>query len=459
MENKNINRRNFLKAAGVGSLALGAAVACGRSESKAKATKGGSDFSGTEEMPMRTNPNTGDKVGILGYGCMRWQMIKNAEGKDIIDQESVNELVDYALEHGVNYFDSAPVYLQGQSERATALALLRHPRSSYYIATKASNQRSDATKESGIKMYKQSLANYETDYIDYYLLHTLSGYDAFKRRFLDNGLLDYFLKEREAGHIRNLGFSFHGDKEGFDALLATHETYHWDFVQIQMNYVDWHHPAGECDAEHMYNELTKRNIPVVIMEPLLGGQLSNVPSVVAEKLKEQEPEKSIASWAFRFVGSHPNVFCVLSGMTYMEHLQDNLETYLHFKPLNEEEFDLLESMASLLRSFPLVGCTGCQYCMPCPYGIDIPGIFKHYNDSLNGGFVAETVEQENYQKLRRRYLITYDKAIASVRQADHCIGCAQCVSKCPQKIRIPRELRRIAEYVENLRQRKDKEQS
>ena len=450
MESKNITRRDFLKTAGAGTIAIGAAVACGP---KGAQTTGLAEELGPEEMPLRTNPNTGDKCSLLGYGCMRWQMTKDENGKDIIDQNSVNELVDYAYKHGVNYFDSAPVYLQGQSERATAKALLRYPRDSYYIATKLSNF-GDTSFETGYNMYKTSLANYETDHLDYYLLHSLPDYNGFKKRFVDNGLIDFLLKEREAGRIRNLGFSFHGSKEGFDSMMATHEQYHWDFVQIQMNYVDWHHPAGECDAEHMYNELTSRNIPVVIMEPLLGGQLSNVPNAIADALKAHEPSKSIASWAFRFVGSHPGVFVVLSGMTYMEHLQDNLSSYLHFKPLNEEEFALLEDMASLIRNYPLVPCTGCQYCMPCPYGIDIPGIFRHYNNAINTGEIAESTEQANYKELKKKYLTSYSKAIDTVRQADHCINCGQCMSHCPQHIRIPQQLQRIDRYVEKLKQDK-----
>lgn len=446
----NIDRRSFLKRLSAGALAVSGVSAC--------APKGQNETVQTEDqtpaqMPLRRNHNTGDMVSLLGYGCMRWPMIKDENGKDIIDQEKVNEMVDYAIANGVNYFDSSPVYLQGQSEQATANALLRHPRESYFIATKLSAFR-DYTREEAIAMYQRSRKIYQTDKIDYYLFHSVSGAEQFKTRFEDMGLGDYMLNERKEGRIRNLGISFHGDKEGFDGIMALHEKYHWDFVQIQMNYADWKHADRDVIAEYMYSELVKRDIPVVIMEPLLGGQLSNVPGVVAEQLKAREPQKSVASWAFRFVGSYPGVMCVLSGMTYIEHLKDNLDTYLHFKPLNDEEFELLESMASLIKSFPLVGCTACQYCMPCPYGIDIPGIFRHYNTSLNSGLVAESPEQENYKKLRRKYLTTYDKAIETVRQADHCINCGKCVSKCPQKIRIPSELRRIDQYVENLKQMK-----
>jgi len=188
------------------------------------------------------------------------------------------------------------------------------------------------------------------------------------------------------------------------------------------------------------------------MEPLLGGRLSDVPKVVAERFKEREPQASVASWAFRFCGTMPGVMCALSGMTYMEHLQDNISTFEHFKPLTDEELVFLEEMAGLINDYPLVPCTNCQYCMPCPYGIDIPGVFKHYNGCVSEGEIAQSTEQKDFRKLKKKYLASYDKAIASVRQADHCISCGQCMPHCPQSIQIPRELRRIDAYVESLKQ-------
>ena len=449
---KDISRREFVKTAGVGAAALAAAAACGRGTvGSTSASAAGSD-EGPEEMPLRTNPKDGDKVSLLGYGCMRWPMIKDENGKDIIDQAKVDEMVDYALAHGVNYFDSSPVYLMGQSEEATGKSLSRHPRESYFVATKLSNF-GDPSREEAMRMYKASFEHFRTDYIDYYLLHSISGAEAFQKRYVDNGMMDFLLKEREAGRIRNLGFSFHGPKEGFDSLMVEHEKYHFDFVQIQMNYVDWNHSGGrDTDASYLYDELVKRNLPVVIMEPLLGGQLANVPRKTADMLKEREPAKSVASWAFRFCGTHPGVFTVLSGMTYLDHLKDNLQTYLHFKPLSEEELALLESVAGMIRDYPLVPCTACQYCMPCPYGIDIPGIFRHYNSCVNDGLIAESAAQKDFKKLKRKYLTSYDKAFESVRQADHCITCGECVSNCPQHIRIPQQLHRIDSYIENLKQ-------
>ena len=445
-----MDRRDFLKTAGAGALAVGSTSFSGCSFSSDKRT----EVSGDAEMQMRTSPKNGEKVSLLGYGCMRWPMKKGADGKDHIDQEAVNEMVDYAYRNGVNYYDTSPAYLQGQSEEAAGIALSRYPRESYYIATKLSNF-NNFSREAGLKMYRDSQKALRTDYFDYYLLHAIgtSGFEGFEERYINNGLLDFLLEEREAGRIRNLGFSFHGRKEVFDQFIALHEKYHWDFVQIEMNYVDWEHAKvpENVNADYLYDELTKRNIPATIMEPLLGGRLAKLPAAIAEKMKEREPQMSIASWAFRFCGSYPNILTVLSGMSSMGPLIENVETFSHFKPLNDEEKAFLMEMANLMEDYPTVPCTACSYCMPCPYGIDIPTIFRHYNDHVNSGEIAQSCEQDHFQRLKRRYLVSYDRAVETVRQADHCIGCGQCRPKCPQSIDIPRALRHIDRYVEKLK--------
>jgi hypothetical protein len=441
-----MDRRSFLKisgAAGLGVIAQGS-----------KPVKG---TEGTpEQMVMRENPLNGDKVSLLGFGCMRWPMIKNALGKDEIDQEAVNEMVDYAIAHGVNYFDTSPAYLQGLSERAAGIALSRHPRNTYFIATKLSNFRNFSEKAS-LKMYEESFTELKTDYFDYYLLHSIGrgGEEAFRKRYVENGLIDFLKGEKEKGRIRNLGFSFHGSQSAFDAFMRMHDSgeFVWDFCQIEMNYVDWRHADGKrnTNAEYLYNELDKRGIPIIIMEPLLGGRLAEVPLGISRQMKMREPDKSVASWAFRFCGSWPRVLCILSGMTSMDPLLDNLNTFCHFQPLTGEELDFLEQMAVQMKEYPLVNCTNCKYCMPCPWGIDIPGIFKHYNTCITAGTYAQSPEQKNYRKLRNAYLTSYDKAIPTVRQASHCIGCGECLSHCPQSIDIPKQLHRIDEYVERLK--------
>ena len=405
-------------------------------------------------MTYRTSPK-GEKISLLGYGCMRWPTIPAPEkGGNIIDQDAVNRLVDYAIAHGVNYFDTSPVYVQGWSEKSTGIALKRHPREKLIIATKLSNFQ-NWTRENSIAMYKQSLKDLQTDYIDYYLLHSIGngGIETFRARYIDNGMLDYLIEERKAGRIRNLGFSFHGTVDVFDEVLAMHDHVHWDFVQIQLNYVDWRHASGRnVNAEYLYAELEKRGIPAIIMEPLLGGRLSNVPEHIMMRLKERTPQSSVASWAFRFAGSPEKVLTVLSGMTYMEHLQDNIRTYSPLVPLSDEEKDFLEETAQLMLKYPTVPCNDCKYCMPCPYGIDIPAILLHYNKCVNEGNLPKSQQDENYREARRVYLVGYDRSVPKLRQASHCIGCGQCNSHCPQSIDIPKELHRIDQFVEQLKQ-------
>lgn len=450
----NINRRDFLKIVGI-STASAAPLLSGCSSDKADGVAAGPlGEVPTDKMTYRTSPK-GEKVSLLGYGCMRWPTIPAPEkGGNIIDQDAVNRLVDYAIAHGVNYFDTSPVYVQGWSEKSTGIALKRHPREKLIIATKLSNFQ-NWTRENSIAMYKQSLKDLQTDYIDYYLLHSIGngGIETFRARYIDNGMLDYLIEERKAGRIRNLGFSFHGTVDVFDEVLAMHDHVHWDFVQIQLNYVDWRHASGRnVNAEYLYAELEKRGIPAIIMEPLLGGRLSNVPEHIMMRLKERTPQSSVASWAFRFAGSPEKVLTVLSGMTYMEHLQDNIRTYSPLVPLSDEEKDFLEETAQLMLKYPTVPCNDCKYCMPCPYGIDIPAILLHYNKCVNEGNLPKSQQDENYKEARRAYLVGYDRSVPKLRQASHCIGCGQCNSHCPQSIDIPKELHRIDQFVEQLKQ-------
>ena len=456
---KAMNRRDFFKVAGAAGLAATALAGC----------RGGKETPPEEpamgEMTRRTNPSTGDKVSLLGFGMMRLPSVGGRsarEGNEDIDQEMVNRMVDYAIAHGVNYFDTSPAYCRGLSEKATGIALARHPRNSYFVATKLSNFAPETwPREASIAMYRNSLKDLQTDHIDYYLLHGIGmggGMEEYEKRYIDNGVLNFLLDERKAGRIRNLGFSYHGDVAVFDRLLAEHDKYHWDFVQIQLNYLDWKYAKeinpNNTNAEYLYNELAKRHIPAVIMEPLLGGRLSNVPDGIVAMLKQREPERSVASWAFRFAGSFPGVLTVLSGMTRMEHLQDNLRTYSPLRPLSDEEFAFLQRAADRMMQFDTIPCNDCKYCMPCPYGIDIPAILLHYNKCLNEGNVPESAQEPGYRRARRAWLVGYDRSVPKLRQASHCIGCGQCSPHCPQRIDIPAELHRIDAYVERLKQNK-----
>ncbi len=466
-DTKNIDRREFLKRLGIGTAAVSAAALTG-CNSRQNPVLGDQTAQGeipTDKMTYRSNSKTGEKVSILGYGMMRLPSIDGRSaregGNDAIDQDMVNRLVDYALEHGVNYFDTSPAYCKGQSEHATGIALSRHPRDKYFIATKLSNFAPTTwSREASLAMYRNSFKELQVDYIDYLLLHGIGmgadGPAEFKARYIDNGVLDFLLKEREAGRIRNLGFSYHGDISVFDELLANHDKYKWDFVQIQLNYLDWHHAKEinprNTDAEYLYGELEKRGIPAIIMEPLLGGRLSRVPDNIVARLKQREPERSVASWAFRFAGSKPRVLTVLSGMTFMEHLQDNLRSFCPLKPLTDDDEKFLYSTADLMMQYPTIPCNDCKYCMPCPYGLDIPAILLHYNKCVNQGNVPESQQAENYREARQAFLVGYDRSVPKLRQASHCIGCNQCAPHCPQSIKIPEELHRIDNFVEQLKQ-------
>ena len=456
MENKDknaIHRRDFLKVVGAGTALTTAGLLGCKPDHKVSAGGGVAGEVPTDKMTYRTNPHTGDVVSLLGYGCMRWPLKARADGNgQEVDQDTVNELVDYAIAHGVNYFDTAPVYVQGWSEAATGIALSRHPRDKYFIATKSSRNN---TLESGIAMYRKSMEDLKVDYIDYYLLHSVGGGDdgisEFERRFINNGLLDFLIKEKEAGRICNLGWSFHGDVKVFDHLLAM--DIQWDFCQIQLNYQDWKHATGRnVNAEYLYAELVKKNVPAIIMEPLLGGRLARVPVKALTMMREVRPEDTAAQWAFRYAGTPENVLTVLTGMVYMEHLQENICTYSPLEPLKEREYEVLEEVTDVLVDSEYIQCTECEYCMPCSFGLDIPGIFGHYNRCVSAGRLLKSSNDENYRKARREFLIGYDRSVPKLRQAARCTECEECLAKCPQSIPIIDEMRRVDKYAELMKQ-------
>ena len=446
-----LNRREFLKRLGVTSasaallMGLGPLSAFGR-EDKQKIIV-------SNDMTYRINRKTGDKVSLLGYGMMR---LPQKNGR--IDQDLVNEEVKYALEHGVNYFDTSPHYQGNKSEGAlgTALKASGFPRKSFYVATKLSNfGQPEWSQEESMKMYKKSFEELQVDYIDYYLLHGIGGggMDQFKKRFIDNGMLDFLLKERKKGKIRNLGFSYHGDVAVFDYLLEHHKKYEWDFAQIEMNYVDWKHAhelnSRNTNAEYLYNECEKRGIQTVMMEPLLGGRLAKLPEVYNKMLKERRPDDSIASWAFRFCGTMPNVLTALSGMTYMEHLVDNVKTFSPLDPLSTEELALLDEVAANLVKYPTIPCTQCKYCMPCPYGVNIPGNFTYYNNCVNEGTIPPADENAaDYAAKKDAFIKGYKAQVSAEELATKCVACGECLSKCPQRIRIPDRMGKLAQMFD-----------
>ena len=447
MKHKNLNRREFLKRAGIVTGGAMAMMAFEPFTSFAQSKN--SKVTGENLMTYRTQQGTGEKISLLGFGMMRLP-------RD--NQELVNELVDYAIAHGVNYFDTAPMYGGGLNEGIVGAALSRHPRDKYYVATKMSNYKENFWPlEEAKKMYQNSFEKLRVDYIDYYLLHGVGqgGMEAFENRFINNGLLDFLVNEREAGRIRHLGFSYHGDVRVFDWLIDHHDTYHWDFVQIQMNFLDWRHASLEkggwktdADAEYLYNKLAKAGIQAVIMEPFRGGALSKMSPELVDQLKAMRPNDTVAQWAFRWVSSHPNILTTLSGMNVMEPLVENVATHSPLEPCTAAENELLEKISDAMIGIPTVPCTTCAYCMPCPYGVDIPGNFAFYNEAMNNKLLP-LPEKSNpeYSTKQKQFTEQYLAHFPAEARVNQCMDCEECLKKCPQGIRIPNQLSRINDIL------------
>lgn len=404
------------------------------------------------KMETRIDKKNGNQVSLLGFGCMRFPVIEveqNGEKSKKIDMEKSQQLVDYAIAHGVNYFDVAYRYHRGEAELAIGQLLKKYPRESYFLADKLPTWMiSDL--ETAKKIFQEQLDKCQVEYFDYFLLHALSDKELYDKVYNKNEVYNYLLEEKAAGRIKNLGFSFHGNEEFFDYLLADKQ---WDFVQIQMNYMDWE----DQNAKYLYDELAKREIPVIIMEPLQGSSLAKLNPEAEGILKTAEPDNSIASWAFRFVGSKPQVLTVLSGMTEMEHLVDNINVFTNFKPLTEEENQVLESAKTAFRKSKQIKCTGCHYCTPCPQGVDIPAVFAAYNKSVRENSLPdfENPNSNEFERRKEAFLENYNK-IPEEARASKCTGCGQCVSKCPQSIQIPEKVKEIKELVEKLENKENK---
>ena len=402
----------------------------------------------------------GKKVSLLGYGAMRLPTVdgghanawvKQGYSQSGIDQDEMNAQVKYMLEHGVNYFDTSPAYCRGESETRLGAALKASgaAREDYVIATKLSNfAPQQYPLEECKKMFESSLRFLQTDYIDNYLLHSIGsgGFETFSKRYLENGAIDWCAELRAQRRIRNLGFSYHGDPKAFEWCLDHHDTYKWDFCQIQMNYIDWKHAKevnpSNLDAEYLYKTLTEKGIPVVIMEPLLGGRLARYNFALAHELTPLDPEATLAKWAFRFCGTYPNVMTVLSGMTKRSDVEENCATFSPLKPCNETELAAFERAAQAFLKLDTIPCTSCSYCMPCPYGLDIPQLFTFKNAVLTA---RESMPTKQILKLYRTMVPE------ELRRADHCTGCGRCQSHCPQSIDIPKEIAAIDAWVDSLK--------
>ena len=380
-------------------------------------------------MIHRSMPD-GTSLSLLSFGIMRLPTTKCQSGTEDIDVAAATAMVDRALAAGINYFDTAWPYHDGQSESFLGEALVaRHPRDSFYLATKLPIWEINSPEDADVLFAKQ-LKKLQTDYADFYLMHALDGERL--DHIVEAGLLQWALDLKAAGSIKRLGFSFHGTAEDMQRILAAHD---WEFGQIQLNYLDW-------DLQHagkLYQLLVEAEVPVMIMEPVRGGKLAKLAPKAEAILKEQHPDKSIASWAFRYVGGLPEVVTVLSGMSTMEQLEDNLTTYSVSEkdlPLNEGEKFALDEALEASNLAAAIPCTACKYCMPCPYDVDIAGVFGSYNAWKMGGSAF------GYKMGLR--------ALGEDAQAENCISCGDCEPLCPQHIEISEYMEKIATENEAL---------
>ena len=372
-----------------------------------------------------TNDFQGKSLSRLGFGTMR--LPTNADGS--IDETQVAEMTAYALAHGVNYFDTAWPYHGGESEQVIGRVLSKYPRDSYYLADKYPGHQISSTGYDPAEIFEEQLQKCGVEYFDFYLLHNV--YEKSMEVYLDPqwGIVDYFKEQKRLGRIKHLGFSCHAETKGLREFLdACGED--MEFCQIQLNWLDW----TLQDAKGKYDLLTKRGIPVWVMEPVRGGRLAKLSDVEEAKLKALRPDDSIASWGFRFLQSLPNVKMVLSGMSNMEQMMDNVKTFSEDKPLSAEETALLLEIAEGMKDS--IPCTACRYCCDgCPAGLDIPGLISTYNEIRFSPAVNVAMRIE---------FMPEDKKPTA------CIGCGQCTRMSPQNIDVPGALKDFAEKLSKL---------
>ena len=366
-------------------------------------------------IDRRMIPQLGCEISRLGYGGMRFP--KNG---DEVDVEEAVKLLRKAYDMGVNYFDTAVVYHKGESEKIFGKAFEIYDRSSYYLADKMSIWVCKDEQEMK-DLFERQLKTLKTDYIDFYLVHSLNRNHYQKVK--EFHCVEFLQEMKRQGKIKHLGFSFHDTYPVFTQIL---NDYDWDFVQIQLNYLDWQNQG----AEQLYRELEKRNLPCMVMEPVRGGYLATLDEQRAKPFLEMEPNRSIASWAIRWVESLPQVTVVLSGMSDMAQLEDNVSLLTGFEPMNEKELEAVAKVVEKIRKVNDIPCTGCRYCMDCPMGVDIPEIFAIYSRLKIFGKDKSFVED-------------YKEVMENGNGAEHCIGCQQCMNHCPQSIEIPDKLAMI----------------
>lgn len=375
-------------------------------------------------MRYRTYRGSGLQTSLLGMGCMRLPNIGGDRSR--IDTEKAQAILDLAFQSGVNYYDTAYVYGGGASERFLGQALKKYPRERYYLADKMPpwqlSCRADVER-----IFQEELDRCGVDYFDFYLCHNVCQETI--EIFLDPdiGVIPFLEEMQRQGKIRYLGFSSHGTPELLARFAALRR---WDFAQIQLNYLDWELQ----DAKQQYEILTEQNIPVMVMEPLRGGRLASLCPQADALLHRVRPDRSVASWALRFAVELPNVQVILSGMSTLDQLRDNLETLSREEPLTEEERHTLQSAMEILRQQFLVPCTACGYCSGCPMELDIPAYLKIYNEYA----ISQSPDA-------LEPLLQYP----ADRQPRACVGCGQCADHCPQHIDIPRFMLRLSAAIQN----------
>ena len=356
-----------------------------------------------------------DETSLLGFGCMRFPV----NSDNTINEVEATKLLDYAYEHGVTYYDTAYPYHNHMSERFLGKYLATKPRDSFFVATKLPIF--NVTKKEDVTEYfEEQLNNLQVDYIDYYLIHALSN-----DRFNDveqYEVLEQLTEYKKLGKIRHLGFSFHDNYQAFERII---NAYLWDFCQLQLNYMDMDTQAGIKG----YELAKSLHIPVFVMEPIKGGTLANLPNDVRQLVDETNKSWSSASFALRYIASYDNIQVVLSGMSDMNQVIDNIQTFSDFEPFTQEQFKVAEQVEKTLKSRIAVPCTNCKYCVPCPQGVNIPQNFKLYNEGYR---------YDDFEKSQK----SYDQ-LPSQDKASHCCSCLECISKCPQNINIPFELDKV----------------
>lgn len=367
------------------------------------------------------------KLSALGMGSMRLPVVDGDDSR--IDEKKAEEMVAFAMENGVNYYDTAWGYHGGNSELVMGKALKNYPRDSFYLASKfpgydLSNM--DKVEE----IFEKQLEKCQVEYFDFYLFHNVCEMNIDSYLNPQYGIFDYLIKQKENGRIRHLGFSAHG---GMDVLKRFLDAYgeHMEFCQLQLNYLDWTFQ----NAKEKVALMREHNIPVWVMEPVRGGKLASLSVEQESKLKKLRPNESIAAWAFRFLQSVPEVKVVLSGMSNMEQLKENIRTYEEEKPLNEKEMDTLMGIVDEMVKKTVVPCTACHYCVDhCTQGLDIPRLLELYNEHVltGGGFIAPMALS----------------AVPKDKHPDACIGCRSCEAVCPQQIKISEVM---ADFVEKLK--------